>query len=1005
MTLTVPNTAKAILIGASQFPKDDSLTSLPLALANIDRIAEAISQPTILGVPQENITKLANVEDNVQILEDISSISEQAKGVLLVYVTGHLVTRKGHLYLATPHSSRKKIHINGIALDELMDIISETPAETKIVFFDVCYSTSNEEDVDASMVEDALKYYESAYSHTYIMSSAPTASMDGFNGSQRTSTFTFALLDVLENGMEEEQEDISLTDLHKAMKSKLDGQHTIKSSSTTAEKVKIAYNTKFVEFTELRNQADQLFESQNFQQALTNYKKAGKLFEKNKEVRKRKEFIKLLIQGEEAFSKSKYPDAKQAFESAKELFEFDVVQNKINDTTLTIANNYFKKENYDLAREHYKEVMLELPNNEFVRERIEKCDHELRFIDLIDEADKLYFKDEFEEAKKMYEEALKIHPDRRALQRLEECEKLIHKASLIRAKIKEEQSGKVAEVNEEELVKREKALEEKLRVEIEKDLRDKLRVELSAQLKEELQAEIQQNMENDFAKTIWSNVSLANNIDVYDFYLQFYPNPKYVSKAQKRLDELQTKHEAQAQKVADSIKKAASQFSNLQEEEEKESKEKTEDGEKTEETEAVDNRPETPDDILKMLEDSNSQKKHKPFMTEEKSESHVNSDKPHGVLEDIEAQFGKEEAEEKEETKETKKVEEITPTEAETPEIETPEAEEPKEPKVEEAKEEVIQREPTPEEIERSESMSRLEQRLREIEKEHEHDAPKEEDYSNEVEKEESTVEATITEEPKADNSHTEVIEKEEIEPVEEEAKAVERPSGTANNSSMTPLGISLSESEELTEDALWQKVTETNTVESYKFYVDNTQESEHLVDAYYQINRLTKLTQSSEEEDSSDTISSETKNEEDSHKMNGSSNGHSTDSYEYTSYNYNGNSSETEKQDVEVEEKEPETEELDAEDQALWEKASSHDTVNAYYEYVANSKAKMHLEEAKKRINELKENAQNSEQDDWQNAESLNTIDGYKQYIKKYPLGNYYAKAMFRISELEAQH
>ncbi len=1015
MSLTVPNTAKAILIGASQFPKDDSLVSLPLALANIDRIAEAISQPNILGVPLNNITKLANTEDNVQILEDISSISEQAKGALIVYVTGHLVTRKGHLYLATPHSSRKKIHINGIALDELMDIISETSAETKIILFDVCYSTSNEEDVDASMVEDALKYYESAYSHTYIMASAPTASMDGFNGSQRTSTFTFALLDVLENGMEEEQEDISLTDLHKAMKSKLDGQHTLKSSSTTAEKVKIAYNTKFVEFTELRSQADQLFESQNFQQALTNYKKAGKLFEKNKEVRKRKEFIKLLIQGEEAFSKTKYSDAKQAFESAKELFEFDVVQNKINDTTLTIANNYFKKESYDLAREHYKEVLLELPNNEFVRERIEKCDHELRFIDLIDEADKLYFKDEFEEAKKMYEEALEIHSDRRALQRLEECEKLIHKASLIRAKIREEQSEKVAGLSEAELEKREKALEEKLRVEIEKDLRNKLQAELSPQLKEELQAEMRQNMENDFAKTIWSNVSLANNIDVYDFYLQFYPNPKYVAKAQKRLDELQTKHEAQAQKVADSIKKAASQFSNLQKEEE-EITEKTKDEDNIEEVEAVDSRPETPDDILKMLEDSNSQKKHKPFMTEEKGDSHVNSDKPHGVLEDIEAQFGKEETEEKEEAKNTEEPEEITPTEAEileieASEIETPKVEEPKVEKVKEVEEQVIQREPTPEEIERSESMSRLEQRFREIEKEHEHDAPKEEsNSSNEVEQEESYVKVERVEEPKADNSHTKVIEKEELtESVKEEEKVVEQPSRTSNDSSTTPLGMSLSESEELTEDALWQKVTETNTVESYKFYVDNTQESEHLVDAYYQINRLSKLTQASEEEedDNSGTVSLETEDEENNHKVNGSSNGHSTDSYEYASYNYNGNSSETEteKQEVEVEVEEKEPEAVDTEDQSLWEKASSHDTVNAYYEYVANSKAKMHLEEAKKRINELKENAQNSEQDDWQNAEIANTIDGYKLYIKKYPLGNYYAKAMFRISELEAQH
>jgi hypothetical protein len=975
MSLTVPNTAKAILIGASQFPKDDSLASLPLALANIERVAEAITQPNILGISEENITKLVDIEDNVQILEDISGISEQAKDSLLVYITGHLVTRKGHLYLATPHSSRKKIHINGIALDELMDIISETSADNRIILFDVHYSTSNEEDVDGSVIEDALKYYESAYSRTYIMSSSPTASMDGFNGSQRTSTFTFAMLDVFENGMEEEQEAISLLDLHKAMKFKLDGQNTLKSSSPTAEKITIAYNTKFVEFKELRTQADQLFETQNFQQALTNYKKAGKLFEKNKEVRKRREFIKLLIQGEESFSKSKYSDAKESFESAKDLFEFDLVQNKINDTTLTIANNYFGKESYDLARENYKEVLLELPNNDFVRGRIEKCDHELRFIDLIDEADKLYFQDEFEKAKKHYEDALQIHSDRKASQRLEECEKLIQKASVIRAKIKEEQKGQVAEVSKEEVEKREKELEAKLRIKIEKELRESLRIELSPQLREELQAEIQQKTENEFAKTMWSNVSMANNIDVYDFYLQFYSNPKYAVKAQKRLDELQTKEEAQAQKVADSIKKAAEQFSNPKDEVKEEKK--------SEKAEPIDNCPETPDDILKMLEDSNSQKKHKPFIKEEKSESHVNSEKPHGVLEDIEAQFGKEDVAEKEEVKETKKVEEITPAKEETP-------------KVEEVKEEKIEKKSIAEEIERLESMNRLEARLKEIEKEHEHDSdsPKEKDSSS------------TDFETKVDSTENEVVieSKVEKEEISEKVEEIKKPSSNSSDSSMTPLGLSSSEVTALTEDALWQKVTEANSVEGYKFYVVNTQESEHLVDAYYQINRLSKLTQTADEDEgNSDTVStsSETKSEVETHKVNGSSNGHSTDSYEHTSYTHKNGSPKTEEKEIEVEEKKVE---IDTEDQSLWEKASSHDTVNAYYEYVANSKAKMHLEEAKQRINELKANAQNSEQDDWQNAEKANTIDGYKKYIKKYPLGNFYAKAMFRISELEAQ-
>ena len=947
MSLTIPNSTKVVLFGAGNFPKDESLASIPSAQSNIEQLSGILAQQNIIGINESNMLRVVDLADNVQILEDVSGIADQAKEALLVYITGHVITRKGHLYLATPHSSRKKIHINGIALDEFMDIISETDAEHKILIFDVIYSDMNDEVVDASIIEDALKYYESAYSNTFIISSSPTATPKNFFAESSGTNFTNALVDVLTNGAEKEQETFSLVDLYKALKHKMPQNTPLKSSANNASDVKFAYNTKFIAFAELKKEADQAFEKQEFQSALKAYKKAGNLFESNQEVIKKKEFIKFLIQGENALSEEKYEKAKDAFEAAQELFDFPIVQTKVNDVSLTIANKLFDKEQYEAAREHYKAVALEMPNNEFVRERLDKCDHELRFLDLIDEADRSYFDDDFEKAHDLYTKALKIHPDRKAAKRKEECERLLNKASKIKQQLAAEQQDQGVELTEDALAQVRKQVEEELRAKIEE--------EVTAKLSDKIRNELKEEMGKEFTEQMWANVSLANNLEVYDFYLQNYPKAKYADKAKKRFEELSELQEQRAQRVSESIRKSAEQLadqpSKVEEEPKSEEKETPKQEEKpTTQLDSAnilegkqpetskkdrDDKPETPEDILRMLEERNEEapKKHKPFVMEEKGEKNVSADKPMEVLDEIEAGFSG-----KTEQKNGHEVVEEVPLKEERsiiePKLEA-KVEEVKEVPVEEEKKEEVKEEPVVE-------------------------APKEE---------EKTVEEPVAEAPK-----------------EEEVKEETKPS--VADTASTPLGVTMGEAKAFTEDQLWQKVLAVNTIDSFRFYVDNTKESEHLVDAYYQINKLTKLMDAGElptvEDTSSTTIeepvvSTPVTKEEPKEEAPAVS--------EPAAYTYEA----------------PKV--VDSgEDDELWKKATDANTVNAYYEYVANSKAKTYLDEAKNKINELKQNARNSEEDDWKDAEANNTIDGYKKYIKKYPLGHYYAKAMFRISELEAQ-
>lgn len=900
MTLSVPNTAKAVLIGASNFPKDETLSPIEQAENNIKSVAQVLANSSIIGVTEENIVRMIDVPDNTKIKEEVSIAAEEAKGAMIVYITGHITTRKGHLYLATPNSSRKKIHINGIALDELLDIISETNAETRILIFDAYYSDVNDEETEGDVVVDALKHYESAYLNTFILSASPAANFVGFKGNAEHTAFTSALLETLQNGLDREQETLTLEDIHEGIKEQMAGQVPLKSTASKADKVTFAYNTKFLGFRELKDAADDFFDKEQFQEALDTYEEAAKLFGKNTEVKKRKKFIKRFLDGEKAIEKGNFNKAKDSFLEAQDIYELKVVAEKINGVVMTIANTLFDKEEYEQARENYKMVANYRPNDSFIQDRLEKCDHELRFLDLIDEADKHYFDDEFEKALSFYKKALEIHPDRKAAKRKDECERLLHKAEMIRKQIEKEQKGAVASLAKEEKETLEKELRKSLKVE----LRKQIEAELKEKLTTELTNDVEKNAEAAFDSKLWSNISLANSLDVYEFFIQYYPKSAYIDKAKKRLDELS--------EIVNKQKKKA--------------------------IEEADSTPDVPADEAtekaKELQErrEDSPKKHKPFIKEEKGRSHISEEKPYNILEELEAQFNNgEKAPSKEKT--------------ESKEKETPE------------------------------------------------------DIINEV-----MGDNLVS--PKEEKKHKPEPEKTEEKPIEnkvEPPKEKEIPKEEKKTISTPPV----LEEKSLTEEELWQKAVEAHSLEGYRFYVDNTKESEHLVDAYYQINKLSKMADAGivegEEEKNEPEVSIEPTIDttEESKTVDEPSSLPETPVYETPSYTYSSDDSSTSTTTEDVVNDAPTD---SADEEALWAKASEANTVNAYYEYVANSKDKNHLEDAKQRIASLKENARENEKGDWDSAESENTIEAYKAYIKKYPLGHYYAKAMFRISELEAQ-
>lgn len=898
-------------MGMGTFPKDESLQPIPHVSANINELSEALTNKDIVGLDPSDISRLIDITDNTKIKEELALAAEQAKEALIIYCSGYVISRKGHLYLASSGSSRSKIHLNGISFDEIMSILEEAGAPSKILLLDVCFLDSEEEEeVDIEAALESLKAYDQNNERLFVISTAPSMNTAAFFGYKETTIFTQALLEVLHEGTPVEANMLSLSDICRGIDRYLEGmgvhQPCFCSPAVEGKEVVFAHNIRYAAYQILQKEADGFFEQQAYQEALEAYKKATKLLPGNQEVEQKRKFILLLLQGIAASDNNEYDRAKEAFVQAHELMPIPIVKEKIIATYTSIANQKFAVEQYEDAKSAYKQVLTWDDANTYAKEKYEDCQRELQFLDWMEEADRFYFDDQFKQAFDFYGKALALHNDRKAQHRKNECERLIQKEEQLReqlvAELSEEMNQEASKVNKEVQEKKQQDLEQEieerlrasltesltdeLRPTIESMLRPKLLEEVRAKAKEELMREIKEEVlkeakaeiakdanaskeekkawhkkaKDEFEEEFWTHTLLINQIEVYRFYLQFFPRPKYTEKAKNRIEDLRKQAEVT---LSEALPTAPVK---------NETSVPTE--EPTKETSTgKDNTDET---VAETTKEAPAQEAHKKEEPGDKDAQHI--------LEELEAQFN---GEAKEKAK---------------------------------------------------------------------NDKPKDAAPSDAI--------------------------------AEGMFKAIQE---TAKKSEKKPEPEKEPE-KEYSEEQLWEQATKAHSLEGYRFYVDKTKDSAHLVDAYYQINQLSKKEKGEEGNQPTPTTKADVPV-----NSNGKHTGGST-------YSYSVNVKSTEKEpktevfEVQESEKEPSMKE-----DALWKQACTLNTVKGYYEYISQSKEKRYLTEAKAKIQDIKANAKESEAVDWEEAQSMNTIEAFKGYIRKYPLGDYYAKAMYKISELEA--
>ncbi|MFF7351397.1 MULTISPECIES: caspase family protein [Streptomyces] len=141
MLLPDPRRSRAVLVGVDDY---EHLTPLPGVALGVDRLADLLRDPTVWGLPRDNVTVLRGEVSAGRILKEVRNAGEAATETLLVYFGGHGLRecRSKELYLALADADKDHLTIGTLRYAALRDMVrhEEFPARRRMMFLDCCYS-------------------------------------------------------------------------------------------------------------------------------------------------------------------------------------------------------------------------------------------------------------------------------------------------------------------------------------------------------------------------------------------------------------------------------------------------------------------------------------------------------------------------------------------------------------------------------------------------------------------------------------------------------------------------------------------------------------------------------------------------------------------------------------------------------------------------------------------------------------------------------------------------
>ncbi|MGK5738132.1 caspase, EACC1-associated type [Micromonospora sp. URMC 103] len=142
MTLPVNDysDSRAILIAVSRY-EDDAFRDVPAAETSLQRVLSVLTDSLLCGWPEDRVEVILNPPEPTKLAQRLRRLAEETYGTLLVYFVGHgVLTEIGELCLVLGSTEASDPDLTGLEFERLRRALIASPAQTKIVILDCCYS-------------------------------------------------------------------------------------------------------------------------------------------------------------------------------------------------------------------------------------------------------------------------------------------------------------------------------------------------------------------------------------------------------------------------------------------------------------------------------------------------------------------------------------------------------------------------------------------------------------------------------------------------------------------------------------------------------------------------------------------------------------------------------------------------------------------------------------------------------------------------------------------------
>lgn len=208
-----PDTSKSrvILIGTSDYEHEEDFPRLPAVHANLVGLENALTDPRVGVFARETVTVVDNPDSPVSLMRRLSRVAREAEDTLLVYYAGHgAIGWDDGLFLTVRESESQQITASGVSYEWVRSAIRESPARTRIVVLDCCFSGRA---IGAMSSSQAAQLGLTIDGATIITSSAPNQTSRSLPG-ERYTGFTGELIAVLTEASEDE---LSVSEIYRPL--------------------------------------------------------------------------------------------------------------------------------------------------------------------------------------------------------------------------------------------------------------------------------------------------------------------------------------------------------------------------------------------------------------------------------------------------------------------------------------------------------------------------------------------------------------------------------------------------------------------------------------------------------------------------------------------------------------------------------------------------------------------------------------------------------------------